>query len=70
MTLFLHFRCEEEAHPKARVGRVDPGSGSDVKVLVMDDKRKRRRKRRSRRRRSVFNNANGDIHSWKMVLKE
>ena len=30
------FRCEEEAHPKARVGRVDPGSGSsDVKVRKM-----------------------------------
>ena len=42
-----------------------------LQVLVMDDKRKRRRKRRSRRRRrSVFNNANGDLRSWKTVLKE
>ena len=30
------FRCEEEAHPKARVGRVDPGSGSDVKVKIIN----------------------------------
>ena len=35
------FRCEEEAHPKARVGRVDPGGvggvGSDVKVSACSD---------------------------------